>query len=145
MSATYPGYYPGILIQPAVAWFNTPVTKSSSVAPTPGTADPVSMGEFGIISIMEPMTIDHAHLHQIKDGGSGTTTLELFRQRDGVREKVGGVSLAHGAGDFARHEFTVSDKLLEEGDLLYLQATSVMTAAHHPRGFVDVHFVALRK
>tara|TARA_R110000822_G_scaffold1950_10_gene9322 strand:+ start:6547 stop:6990 length:444 start_codon:yes stop_codon:yes gene_type:complete len=145
MSAIFPGQTPGALFYPAAAWFNEAVTKDNTLAPTPGTKDAVAMGDFGIISIMEPQTIKSVDLHQIKDGTGGNSELELFRARGGVYTKIGGVSAAAGSGDFERHSFTVTDNQLEAGDLLYLQATAKMTAAHSPRGFVDIHFRSMRK
>ena len=145
MGDIFPGYRPPVLDHISVEWFNVPVTKSVGTAGTPGTPDADAMAEYGMIGISEPMTIDSAHLHQVKDGSSGTTTLELFRQRGGVRTQIGSISVASGSGDFGTHGFTITDPDLEAGDYLMLQATATMTSGGQPKGFVDVHFKAIQR
>lgn len=124
-------------------WFNTPVLKSTDVAPVPGTADAEAMGHHGQIQIPFAAYISFIHLHQLKDGQGGSNTLEVYRWRDSTHTLIANITLASTGGDFSRNSFVmVSDahRLLEEGDYLFLQATAVMTAAGRPAGFVDIHF-----
>jgi len=126
-------------------WFNDGVHKDITTAGTPGTPDGTAMGEFGIINIPVDAVVAAVHLHQLADGASGTSALELYRYRADTHLLIASVSLASGGGDFSRTVFTWVDevyKTLTAGDYLYLQATSVMTAAGKPKGVVDVHFAA---
>jgi len=128
---------------PSTQWWNYPVTKSVGVAPTPGTADADAMAEYGAIHTPYTCRISAIHLHQIKDGTSGTNTIEVYRRRSGVMTLIASVSLASGAGDFGFASFTfVSEalRLVERCDYLYMQSTSVMATTGD--GFVDVHFDA---
>jgi hypothetical protein len=125
-------------------WFNTPVLKDTTIAPTPGTPDAEAMAHHGQINIPFNSYIGAIHLHQIKDGTSGSNVLEIYRWRDSVHTLIASVTLASGGGDFSANNFTmVSTALrqLQAWDYLFLQATSVMGAAHRPAAFVDVHFV----
>lgn len=126
---------------PSTEWFNLAVTKEVALAPTPGTVNAAAMAEYGAINIPQTGRCESIHLHQIVDGNSGTTSLEVYRRRSGAMTKVATISLENGGGDFGFATFSwVSEALrtFVRGDYLYLQATAKMGGS--PIGFVDVHF-----
>lgn len=124
-------------------WFNLPIIPTVGTAGVPGTPDASAMSYLGAINVPVTCYINEVHLHQIKDGTGGSNVLELYRRRGGVMTLIATVSLASGGGDFQTVGFTfVSEalKFVEAGDYLFLQATSVMSAAGRAAGVVDVHF-----
>jgi len=99
------------------------------------------MAKHGAISTPASSVIDAIHLHQMEDGSSGNTTLEVYRYRKGVFTLIANCTLAQGGGDNTYKAFTpVSKDLmsLKAGDYLYLQPTEIMTGNNVT--FVDVHF-----
>jgi len=126
---------------PSTEWFNLPITKDVALAGVPGVHEAAAMAEYGRVNIPQNGWLDAIHLHQDVDGNSGTTALELYRNRQGAFTLIASASLANGGGDFGFLAFAfVSTALMYvlRGDYLMLQATSKMGGT--PVGFVDVHF-----
>lgn len=125
-------------------WFNVPVTKDSTTAPTPGTLDATAAGPFGIITIDNDVKIFGSHIHIIHPSGSGSYVIELWRIRDSVQTLVASVTDDGSGGDWSRRLFTFVDesyKNAQRGDIFAIQPTSVMTGGgHSASAFIDMHF-----
>ena len=122
----------------AIRFFQEALTNSHGTAPTPGTADPSSMAQYGAIGLPYNATLTASHIHQTLDGSSGTNTVEVYRRRAGVMTMIASGSLVLGGGDFALMPLTVTDGDLLQDDYIYMQATSIGQGGT-PYGTVDCH------
>jgi hypothetical protein len=133
------------IYKPMTAWFNTPVTSESVLAPTPGTADANAMSRFGRVHIESSKSISVVHFHYDHPAGSGSYGLELWRLREETMTLLATCVSSGSSGDFGTYNFVFPDPELREvlsGDYLFLQATSKMTggAGKNAAGYVDIHF-----
>lgn len=141
MSSIFPGFRLRRRYPLPTEWFNVPVEGAGGSLGTPNTPTASAMARYGQIHIARNCVIKSIHLHQIADGASNSSDIEIYRWRNGAFTEIAQVSLAAGGGDFGLAEFTfVSDshKEMLAGDYLYMQSTAAMAGSD--RGFVDVHF-----
>lgn len=115
-----------------------------SLAPVPGTLDAAAMAFWGTINVYKTMTIAFSNIHQIVDGGSGSTDCEVWRRRGfaGPFTRIIDITLAAGGGGFNTGiGFPLSDDAgkLERGDYLYLQLTAKPTGPASEGLLIDVH------
>lgn len=143
--------------QPPTRWFIDPFTKTSPVAPIPGTLDATAASVHGRIHISQDLTISVVHFHYDHPEGSGQYDIELYRLRpkapgipgpgwldDPDVTLIATVTDDGSGGDFHTSAFTFVDEAYKEvleWDYLVIQATSVMTGGGgRSAAFVDVHF-----
>jgi len=111
-----------------------------AVAPVPGTPDPDAMSVFGQLNITTQISIQRIHYHQIVDGTAGTSSIEIYRMRDGVFTLIAEIDMPFGGGDFSTRGATPEGNLaiLNAGDYIFCQATSIQLGANGAT--IDVHF-----
>ncbi len=123
--------------------FNVGNIGAPSIAPVPGTPNAPAMSVFGQLNIQSDMRIVVTHYHQIEDGSAGTSTFEIYRQRNSVFTQLVTLNLPFGSGDFATAFAVPTGNLayLRGGDYLFCQATAFQTNGDGVT--VDVHFSQL--
>ena len=119
--------------------FNVPLINSIPKA-TPGTIDLPKAAWLGILGQERARRISVIHLHSVADHGTGTTTIEVYRKRDGAFTLIATISQVGGSGDDQTAWLVPegADADVIAGDYLYAQLTALQGANY--RGFIDVHF-----
>jgi hypothetical protein len=118
---------------------------SVTLAGVPGTIDAAAASWWGTINCYKDMAVSFAHIHQVVDGGSGSTTAEVYRRRPGTSgafTQILGVTLAAGGGDFGTGfalPLGAEEAKIERGDYLYMQLTDAMTGPAPLGLLIDVH------
>ncbi len=110
---------------------------------TPGSPEANGMAFFGQLNIPKARTISVVHLHLIKNAGSGSLAVEVYRRRAGAFTLLSTLTVVPGDGDFATVASVPSGTLaeLEAGDYLFCQPIAKDLVAAGANGLtVDVHF-----
>ena len=111
---------------------------------TPTVLSADAMSFWGTINVYKDMQIVRSHIHQIVDGGTGSTDAEVWRRRGlaGPFTHIIDITLAAGGGDFGFAQglpFDDAAAILERGDYLYLQLTARPSGPASEGLLVDVH------
>lgn len=131
---------------PTIHFDNQQAVNNLTLA-NPLTLDPAVAARYGQLNVHKNSTISVIHIHQMRAGSGGTTTIEFYRRRDGSNTYLGTGSLAYTSGDFATTSvmFTsASLKKLKKGDYLFMQPIDKQSGATADGLTCDVHFSGSR-
>lgn len=122
--------------------FNVGKLTGASTAAAAGTPDPDAMAVFGQLNVHKRVKITAMHQHLIVEGGSGTSSFEIYRRRDGVFTLLGTLTIISTGGShgFATVTPTGGLEFLLSGDYLFCQALSLQTGPGADGLTLDVHF-----
>lgn len=102
---------------------------------------------YGQLNIHKNLTISTIHIHQMRAGSGGNTTIEFYRRRDDVNTLIATGSVPYTAGDFAtRSALFVSSsfKRVKEGDYIFMQPIQRQTGTSADGLTCDIHFSGSR-